>query len=597
MALPAAALSSTAAVALPSTPAVAVPSTPAVSLLSHSYWTERFPGGATGLHIVGQVQNTTPAALGNAGINVELVRININLTDAIPNDASYTYATVAVLGPNEVSPFELDLVPEPAGYTTYSIGAISYTPAIQQPYHSQLTAQLTPLTDLCPQDDASGRLSGEVCGTVTNTGPIPVENVRAVLTYRNGPTTVAEEHPIVLNASGGTTLGHNQQGWFDFLLSPSEPVGTGSPLLAAEPLYPLDLNPDHPDFGAVNAGKSGQLVVTVTNTGSVTVTFNAPYTNPSPEYTASSDCANSGLSSGQSCHVTVTFTPTAAGTRSGTLTLTDTAAGSQQVIPLTGEGTAPAVSFDRAVLDFGKTVRAGATGTMTANLTNTGNGPLTITAFATDDPTDFSVDGSGCLAAPFTIQPDPDVLCPIIVTFHPQAAGPYGDLPKTNLKNVNLIVTDDAGTGTQKLPLQGIALGPGAVLTANGQAVSAIDLGDQLLGFSSASATVTLTNNGTEALAISHIAASGDFGEINSCPQVSLAAGASCTISINFKPSQLGPRTGTLTITDNAYNPQQSVALTGNGVSGVTNNGSGRRADSGIGRSRMPPATFILRRR
>ncbi len=590
MALPATALSSTSAAAISSTQAVVPPPTPPVSLVSSSSWTEPFPGGATGLHIVGQVQNTTPAAFGNAGINVSWVRINISLNDATLHDSSYTYATVGVLGPNEVSPFELDLVPEPAGYSGYSIGAITYTPAIGQPYHSQLTAQLTSPSTACPQ----GGVSGEVCGTVTNTGLNPVENVLAILTYMNGPTTVAQEHPLVLNAAGGTTLNHNDTGSFDVLLSPGEPVGTGSPLILAEPMYPLDINPDHLDFGPVNTGKSGQLVVTVANTGSLTVTFNAPFTNPRPEFTASSDCPNSGLSGGQSCHLTVTFTPAASGLRTGTLTLTDTAAGSQQVIPLTGQGTAPAVTFDRAVLDFGSTVRAGATGTVTENLTNTGDGPLTITAFATDDATDFSVDGSGCLAAPFTIQPGGR--CPIVVTFHPQAAGPYGNLPNTNLSSVNLIVTDDAGTGTQKLPLQGIALGPGALLTTNGQPVSRIDFGDQPLAFSSAPATVTLVNNGTEALTISKIAAGGDFGEFDNCPPVSvpLAAGASCTITITYTPSQLGPGSGSLTITDNANNSPQSVALTGNGVSGL---GNGRRANSGIDRARMPPATIVIRRR
>ena len=594
MALPATALSSTPAAAsatvLSSMPAIA---SPAISLLSSSSWTEPLPGGATGVHIVGQVQNTTAAAFGNAGINVTLVRININLNDATPNDASYTYATVEVLGPNDVSPFELDLMPEPAGYTGYTIGAISYTPAVGQPYHSpvSLTAQLTSPNTTCLR----GGETGEVCGTVTNTGPNPVENVQAILTYRdNANTTVAQEDPLVLNANGGTTLGHNETGSFDFLLTAGEPVGTGSPLIVAEPLYPLDINPDHADFGPVDAGKSGQLVVTVANTGSVTVTFNAPHTDPSPEFTASSDCPNGGLSGGQSCHVTVTFTPAAPGPRSGTLTLTDTAAGSQQVIPLTGQGTAPAATFDRALLDFGSTVRAGSTGTMTANLINTGNGPLTITGFATDDPTDFSVDGSACRAAPFTIQPGD--LCPITVTFHPQAAGPFGNLPNTNLASVNLIVTDDAAPGTQKLPVQGIALGPGAVLTRNGQPVASIDFGNQPT-LTSAPATITLFNNGSEALSISKISAGGDFGETDKCPRllVTLAPGASCTITVTFTPTQLGARSATLTITDNAYNSQQSVALAGTGVSGA-NSASGRRALSGIGRARLLPPTYVIRR-
>lgn len=571
-----------AGMALPATALTAAPAAGSVpiSLLSTSSWTEPFPGGATAVHIVGQVQN-------NTGANVGWVRINVNLNDATPNDASYTYATVAILGSNEVSPFELDLVPQPAGYTGYTIGAITYTPAIAQPYHSALAAQVT----AC----AAGSSADEVCGSVTNTGPNTVENVKAILTYQDtGGITVAQEHPMVQNATGGTTLAHNEVGTFDFLLNPGEPVGNNSPLIVAEPDYPLDINPDHVDFGGVNVGKSGHLDVTVMNTGSVMVTFSAPQATPTPEYTASTDCPSGGLGGGQFCHVTVTFTPAASGTRPGTLTLTDSAAGSQQVIRLTGRGTAPAVAFDVVPLDFGSTVRAGSTGVKTATLINVGDGPLTITSFATDDPTDFSVDGSGCLAAPFTLPAGG--LCPIKVTFHPQIGGPYGNLPNTNRLDVNLIVTDDASTGTQKLPLRGTALGPGALLSANGQPVTSIDFGDQVESFTSSPVTVTLLNNGTEPLGISKIAAGGDYGEVDGCPilPATLGPGAFCTITVTFTPSQLGTRTGTLTITDNAGSGQQSIALTGNGVSVVA---SGRRADSGIDRARMPPATIVIRRR
>src|ERR1019366_271214 len=42
----------------------------------------------------------------------------------------------------------------------------------------------------------------------------------------------------------------------------------------------------------------------------------------------------------------------------------------------------------------------------------------------------------------------------------------------------------------------------------------------------------------------------------------------SCQISVTFKPTALGTRTGTLTITSNGTVIPQTVALTGNGVSG-----------------------------
>ena len=47
----------------------------------------------------------------------------------------------------------------------------------------------------------------------------------------------------------------------------------------------------------------------------------------------------------------------------------------------------------------------------------------------------------------------------------------------------------------------------------------------------------------------------------------SVAAGASCTISVNFTPTTTGTRTGTVTIADNASNSPQTIPLTGSGVS------------------------------
>ena len=87
----------------------------------------------------------------------------------------------------------------------------------------------------------------------------------------------------------------------------------------------------------------------------------------------------------------------------------------------------------------------------------------------------------------------------------------------------------------------------------------------QLIGTTSAAQTVTLTNTGAIALTISSIAASGDFAQTNTCG-TSVMAGASCTIDVSFKPTAKGARTGTLTITDNAPNSPQTVALTGTGT-------------------------------
>jgi hypothetical protein len=87
------------------------------------------------------------------------------------------------------------------------------------------------------------------------------------------------------------------------------------------------------------------------------------------------------------------------------------------------------------------------------------------------------------------------------------------------------------------------------------------------MGVTSAGKNVTLTNTGGSTLNISNIATSGDFALITSTKPCgsTLAAGKNCTIKVTFTPTQLGARTGNLTITDNASNSPQTVPLSGTG--------------------------------
>jgi hypothetical protein len=73
--------------------------------------------------------------------------------------------------------------------------------------------------------------------------------------------------------------------------------------------------------------------------------------------------------------------------------------------------------------------------------------------------------------------------------------------------------------------------------------------------------TVTLTNSGTDVLAISSVVASGNFAETDNCVG-SIAVGSTCTINVMFVPTAPGT-SGVVTITDNASNSPQSVTLTG----------------------------------
>ena len=92
-----------------------------------------------------------------------------------------------------------------------------------------------------------------------------------------------------------------------------------------------------------------------------------------------------------------------------------------------------------------------------------------------------------------------------------------------------------------------------------------LSFGTQNVGTTSAAQTATLANNGPGILNIGGITASLDFSQTNNCG-ASLAAGATCAIHISFTPATSGPRTGTLTVNDDAAINPQSVSLSGLGT-------------------------------
>ena len=83
---------------------------------------------------------------------------------------------------------------------------------------------------------------------------------------------------------------------------------------------------------------SAAMPVVLTNTGLGPLTINS--IAASGDFAQMNTCPASPttLAAGGTCTINVTFAPTTTGARTGTLTVTDNAAGSPQTIPLTGTG-------------------------------------------------------------------------------------------------------------------------------------------------------------------------------------------------------------------------------------------------------------------
>ena len=78
------------------------------------------------------------------------------------------------------------------------------------------------------------------------------------------------------------------------------------------------------------------------------------------------------------CTINITFTPTATGNRTGTLTINDNAAGSPHTVALSGTGTVPIANLSPTSLSFGNQLVGTISAPQPVALSNSGSAPLTI---------------------------------------------------------------------------------------------------------------------------------------------------------------------------------------------------------------------------
>jgi hypothetical protein len=85
------------------------------------------------------------------------------------------------------------------------------------------------------------------------------------------------------------------------------------------------------------------------------------------------------------------------------------------------------------------------------------------------------------------------------------------------------------------------------------------------VGSASLASTALLRNMGGAPLTISSVTTVGDFTETNTCGS-GIAAAGNCTFTVTFSPTQLGPRSGLITIVDNAAGSPHVLSLAGDGA-------------------------------
>jgi hypothetical protein len=327
-------------------------------------------------------------------------------------------------------------------------------------------------------------------------------------------------------------------------------------LLASAELYelvvvsPASLSFANQVVGATSASQS----VTLTNNGSTSLSITSVAISGTNAFDfAETDNCRGNLSAGASCSVSVTFTPTAAGSRTGSLTIANTLSGSPVLVPLTGTGVPPApiVSLSSSGVAFAIQALGTTSAVQTVTLRNVGTAALSIQTVAITGANsgDFAVvSGSTCTNGANVAM---NGSCTIQLTFTPTGPG---------ARSATVGITDNAADSPQTISLSGTTASTVAVTP------STVTFPSQYVGTSGLPQTVTLTNTGTTAVTVTAVTASvADFGVLSNCSNP-VAGGSSCTVGVFFDPTAGGTRTGTLKIADNAGNSPQTVTLTGSGL-------------------------------
>ncbi|HQR22550.1 MAG TPA: choice-of-anchor D domain-containing protein [Burkholderiaceae bacterium] len=309
---------------------------------------------------------------------------------------------------------------------------------------------------------------------------------------------------------------------------------------------------------------SAAQTVTVSNTGTAVLNLSGLTISGAAgaEFARGGTCqVGTNVAVGGNCSITVTFTPTAAGARNATLTVTHNASGGSSAVALAGTGAlAPAVAgVAPSTLSFTQTVNSTST-SQAVTVSNTGGQPLTLGAIgiAGANAADFMI-AAGSTCATGTVV-NAGANCALQVAFRPAATG---------ARSATLSIGHSAAASPATVTLTGT--GTASPQPAVSLSVTSLDLGTVSLGARSAAKTITLTNSGQAALTLAGLAlggpAGGDFTRAGTCASaMSVAPSGTCTIDVVFAPGAVGARAGTLTVTSDASNGTPVVALSGTGV-------------------------------
>lgn len=408
--------------------------------------------------------------------------------------------------------------------------------------------------------------------TITNSGGVPaaslvIDGIAAPYTFKDG----------TFPGTGGTCAASLAAGNTCLIVVTYAPTGTGVQNDSIDIVYndgvttqniaraitgtganpaALTISDVGYDFGSIAIGAAPEKTFTVTNGGGVSATsiagsgLSAPFTFKGGAFPGTGTCTAT-LAASATCTIIVVYTPTAAVTSNGTMTLTfnnGVSAGQTSTRAIAGTGVAPALLTisDAAPYNYGNVVQTGSAD-KTFTITNTGSLGAT------------GINGSG-LAAPFTFPGGfpgsggnctatlaPAATCTVVARFAPTSTGAQTDTMDIGYNN-------GVSAQTSSKVLQGTGATPAAITIGGANPFSFGSIANN----GTVDGTVTITNTGgvpATSLGVTGVTTApysfkggGAFPGTGGTCTTSLAASASCTFVLTFSPTTLGTHTGTMSV-------------------------------------------------
>ncbi len=349
----------------------------------------------------------------------------------------------------------------------------------------------------------AGTLSNPTSTSVTYTAPAtpPSSDVQVIITATSASPPATQGSIGITFAAIAVSLSANP---ILVQACPTQPCPAGTSQITATVSFDPANAGVNPMLWAITSPTTGGG--SLSNQTSTTATYTAPPTPPPSDLL-----------------VTITATSASDSTKSGTTTVTVLA------IVVTVSPASALIPVSTGSVQFIATVQNDPTASPQVNWTTVQNGTLCASSCGALSPTTTASGAATTYTPPSTLPATPGVA-----------------------------VTATSATDVTKSGSAAVTLTNGTVQLVP----DSLNFGSVRLNFASPM-NVALTNTGSSALSVTGITISGGpFTQTNTCGK-SVAAAASCTISVTFKPTTRGTFNATLSIADSSVDSPQKVALSG----------------------------------